>query len=352
MDLLPENVNEVFFKTLLYNTFYYNKNFKLLIVPLYEPIKSNKDIIVVYNLLFKDKLPNSEDLNEDVVYYLCIYYLFIGNINYATELLIKNIDQYNHLLSICLLAQIETKKNNLMKGEQLYLRAFENGCLQSLTPLIDVYDRLNYVDSMNKYISIATEKNIGGVFNYLACSSINNTLIVEYYMKAINLGNIDAMYNLARYYKDLKDYDQMIFYFNLAVKHEDVDSMYNLAKYYFKYNNIDKALYYYELILKTPQICSIKYKSIFFLLNYYSSTLNDDIYIEKCKSILNLLTSTNIEKFIISQLHLNHLYLLKSLFLENSKLLSENVELKYRPDGQGYLETKEHFESCAKLYFS
>ena len=73
---------------------------------------------------------------------------------------------------------------------------------------------------------------------------------IKYYRMAINLGNTDAMNNLACYYKKEKDYVQAIQYYQMASELDNTNAMCNLARYYNEKENYVQAIQYYQMAIK------------------------------------------------------------------------------------------------------
>ena len=76
----------------------------------------------------------------------------------------------------------------------------------------------------------------------------NYTQAIKYYQMALELGNTDAMCNLACYYDKEKDYDQAIKYYQMAIKLGNSTAMNNLAMHYYeKEKDYDQAIEYYQM---------------------------------------------------------------------------------------------------------
>ena len=78
----------------------------------------------------------------------------------------------------------------------------------------------------------------------------NYTQAIKYYQMALELGNTDAMCNLACYYDKEKDYDQAIQYYQMASELDNTNAMCNLARYYNEKENYVQAIQYYQMAIK------------------------------------------------------------------------------------------------------
>ena len=83
-------------------------------------------------------------------------------------------------------------------------------------------------------------------------------IMLKYYLKAIQKGNSDAMFNLGSYYKEQGDYKQMEKYYLEAINNGDNDAMNNLEVHYLENNNyIELIKFYYKYNHKKDLIKSI-----------------------------------------------------------------------------------------------
>jgi len=83
--------------------------------------------------------------------------------------------------------------------------------------------------------------------------------IVLWYKKAIQSGQcMISMYNLADYYKQMGETDNMLDYFQMAVDHGDVDSMRELALHYYNLGNHEEFRHYYMMALRHPKFSLYK----------------------------------------------------------------------------------------------
>lgn len=111
-----------------------------------------------------------------------------------------------------------------------------------------------------KYLLRACENGLSEAFNALG-THYNNTKkydkMEEYFLKAIELNNVDAMINLARFYS-FKDNDKMIQYYEMAVDLKSLDAMCILAEYYeSSRSTIDLAMKYYEMAIELGDVDSM-----------------------------------------------------------------------------------------------
>ena len=69
----------------------------------------------------------------------------------------------------------------------------------------------------------------------------------EYYQKAIALGNVPAMNNMAFYYESIKEYDEMLKYYQMAIDKGFSYAMNNLGHYYKDIGDEESMLKYYYM---------------------------------------------------------------------------------------------------------
>ena len=108
-----------------------------------------------------------------------------------------------------------------------------------------LYDLLinNIIDDEYKsaiYISMI------GTYYYI---KNNGKLSKEYFLKAIELGDIDAMNNLADYYLTKSKYDEAIKYYNMSIDKGSVIGMNSLAYYYESISDEENMLKYYNMAI-------------------------------------------------------------------------------------------------------
>lgn len=99
-----------------------------------------------------------------------------------------------------------------------------------------------------KYYKMAVKNNHPGAANYLGDLYVRLVANMaegeerdkylaeskELYLVAVNGGDVYAMYNLGDLYKAEGDYETATTYFRMAAMHGDVDAMFNLARFYFE----------------------------------------------------------------------------------------------------------------------
>lgn len=73
---------------------------------------------------------------------------------------------------------------------------------------------------------------------------------VKYFLMAINLGDTQAMIDLALYYQDILNYKRTIKYFLMAVKQGNTEAMLQLGNYYHYSGDYDNAVVYYEMAMR------------------------------------------------------------------------------------------------------
>ena len=133
--------------------------------------------------------------------------------------------------------------------KKYYLMGTEKQNIYSIIELGKYYEyvKKNNVE-MTKYykmaIDIITNNSIWNVYDYTYKSA--TTL----YNIAIDDGNIKFIYNLAEYYKNMKNYKVMIKYYLMAIEKECVSSMYNLACHYKNNYKHSEMIKYYLMAIE------------------------------------------------------------------------------------------------------
>ena len=70
----------------------------------------------------------------------------------------------------------------------------------------------------------------------------------KYYLMAIEMGDLNAMFNLGLYYKKIENYEEMKKYYLMAIEKGESIAMNNLGQYYqFIEKKYDEAIKYYEM---------------------------------------------------------------------------------------------------------
>lgn len=110
---------------------------------------------------------------------------------------------------------------NFEKAEQYYLKAIEFGDLKAPYNLAMVYGKQNEINKAEKY-----------------------------YLKAINIGDSRAPYNLANLYNDKNAFGKAEKYYLMAIEYGNIEAINNLAIIFSKQNELKKAEEYYLMAEK------------------------------------------------------------------------------------------------------
>ncbi len=74
--------------------------------------------------------------------------------------------------------------------------------------------------------------------------------MLQYYLKAIELNNSNAMFRLGSYYRSIKKYDDMMTYLMMAIELKNSDAMCELAIFYGNFNCVTKGVYDFNNMIK------------------------------------------------------------------------------------------------------
>jgi tetratricopeptide (TPR) repeat protein len=99
----------------------------------------------------------------------------------------------------------------------------------------------------------------------------NFDLMKQYYLIAIQHGNVNAMVNLGNYYQLYNNYNMTIKYYSMAIELGNAEAMTNLADYYKNRGDSIKMMKYYIMA-----ICQGYSKAMVGLANYYCMQGNEN----------------------------------------------------------------------------
>lgn len=108
----------------------------------------------------------------------------------------------------------------------------------------------------------------------------NLELMEENFIKAMNLGSVEALISLGNYYEELEDNEKAKEFYIKGIENNDSKCYFYIALLCKKDKNIDDMIKYFNLSLLNGN-----YYSYFYLLDYYKNNNND----EKCLEIYLLL---------------------------------------------------------------
>jgi len=153
----------------------------------------------------------------------------------------------------------------------------------------------NEYDKMKQYYIKAIQMgNTNAMFSlglYYQNHEHNYDLMKQYYLMAIELGNDIAMCQLGYYYANINlNYELMKTYFDMAIKRNNCDAMFNMAVYHFNHGNYDEMKKYYYMAIEHNHTLSMKnlaeyfkniehdeYNYVYYILVYinYSDEVTD-----------------------------------------------------------------------------
>jgi tetratricopeptide (TPR) repeat protein len=193
-------------------------------------------------------------------------------------------------------------------------------------------------DTMEKYYNDAVEiGNLDSMINYAIHNETickNYTKAAELYLMAIDLGDSDAMYNLADMYQRMREYEKMIKYYDMAIEYGDKESILCLFKYYqqmFRKSTepdiekqlLSKMIDYYSLAVKSiPQLHS-----------------DTNTHFKKCLNELDVFQRKKLWEFIGTPQN--------EIAAENYRLLISDKDLIVYENKVRLFESLNHVSDCA-----
>lgn len=161
-------------------------------------------------------------------------------------------------------------------------------------------DILNIFNSNNPDLS-NFDLNNGIILNWIGLYyqyyNKNTDLMKKYYLMGIDINNIGCMMCMGQYYREIKDYENMINYYKIAIDNECFQAMYILGKYYFDMQNFNESYKYFNMI--HPTIMNKIKKNEIIL-----KSLDDKINIFKCKiNFITMLIESNNYFSEITKIH-------------------------------------------------
>ncbi|AYV81957.1 MAG: hypothetical protein Harvfovirus86_2 [Harvfovirus sp.] len=200
------------------------------------------------------------------------------------------------------------------------------------------YLKIDYDEALKWYLN-AAEKNNTNAINIIAsyyikgrAVQINYSLAINWYERAVALGDCHAMNHLGLIHKRglgvNKDNPTALKWFKLAADHGSTDALWNIADQYETSQDLRNALKYYTIayhnykIIKNKMLCK--------------------------KKIEHLMRSQDMNIEILQEW---------IMFKDENKTLKDEIdslttELSYRPDGPGYQQAKDEFESLSNKKFT
>ncbi|MEM9545110.1 MAG: hypothetical protein AAGA77_04010 [Bacteroidota bacterium] len=131
----------------------------------------------------------------------------------------------------------------------------------------------------------------------------------QYYLKAINKGDIDSLYNLAVMYQEIGENEKSERYYLAAIKEGIVPALNNLALLYYYNNwNIEKAFEYSSKFIK-KEVDDLRGAVVYNIIALAAAKTKE--YLVKRNAIIILLTQarTNSLQVILLEFYLSNLLL-------------------------------------------
>ncbi len=233
--------------------------------------------------------------------------------------------------------EMEQRINELKHVFEKYELPINNDIYQN-EPLIHslydlfMYDIIEDDNNDNKYLDF-----VGTYSTYI---KINYELAEKYYLKAIEMGNESAIYNLGRLYKILKRYDKMEEYYNKIL---DKETAYELGKYYSK-TSLEKSLKYYTIAAEKGNNNACQKLGMFYFQSkqydlmdkYYMLSFecgDKDVLYQLISNYMHIKNNEKLLKYLKLSLNNNDY---KSLI---SSILYFNNINKYEPELESYILT-------------
>jgi len=200
--------------------------------------------------------------------------------------------------------------------------------------LVDIFNSTNL--DINKY-DLENGKILNIIGLYYQYIKKNYELTKKYYLLAIEKENVDATYNLGRYYECFENHELMKVYYLLAIEKNHVGAMNKLGLYYQKIQNYELMKKYYLMAIEQENVYAMN-----ILGCYYGK-------IEKNYDLLKKYLLLAVEKeYVIAMNNLGHYY----------KYTEKNYELmkKYyllaieKEDMFAMFELGEYYGSIEKNY--
>ena len=122
--------------------------------------------------------------------------------------------------------------------------------------LIDIYNLF----ILNKLPDTIDDKNNDILYMYVGLyHQIHKNFepMKENYLKAIKLGNTDAMRRMGSFYEEQKDYKNMIKCYLMAIEKNDSHSMFSLGLYYEEKKDYEKMIKYYLMAIEKDETAAM-----------------------------------------------------------------------------------------------
>ena len=165
-----------------------------------------------------------------------------GQFNEAIKLLIKSKKSTKEINM--LLGYLYSEQKEYEKAEEYYLKAIDAGNNDALFNLGNLYSEQKEYSKAEEYYLKAIDTGNNKALNNLGnlySKQKEYSKAEEYYKKAIDAGNNDALFNLGNLYSEQKEYSKAEESYKKAIDTGDNDALFNLGNLYSKQKEYSKA---------------------------------------------------------------------------------------------------------------
>ncbi len=224
---------------------------------------------------------------DTCIYYRCLFYAINGEYYKFLQLLkIKEI--YNNKYILHIIGQTFEYTARYATMKKYYMMAIELGNKQSMCRLANYYLQVERNEAFMKiyYLKAANADAYLALGNFHRYD--NPHLAINYYIKAADMGNTTAMLNVANYaYAQLEDTTNKLGilekYFTKAIEYGDIRAMYEYGNFWqCSCGDINRMGYYFLLAISLMDPLHSKYnmyiyKTMIYRIKYYFSVAEQDI---------------------------------------------------------------------------
>lgn len=241
------------------------------------------------------------------------------NYDLENHIILNLIAQYYHLIFI-----------DYENAKKYYLLAITNGNIDSIFSLALYYKIVekNYEEMIKYYLLTIQYDSVDAIHALEDLADYyyyhDNIKMKKYYLLAIEKDSVVAMESLANYYREMKDYEQMITFYKMAIEHGDIKSIKYLANYYREIKDYEQMIKYYLLAIEHDNSYALTILEIYYRndLKFYHLLSNlenkSNITIEKINKLLECSTvleyvnklntiENNIQECLICYNNLQHI---------------------------------------------
>jgi TPR repeat protein len=192
-------------------------------------------------------------------------------------------------------------------AEQYYLQAIEKGDVNALNNLAVLYNNQGKTEAAEQYYLQAIEKGHVNALNNLAVLYSNqdkSESAEKYYLQAIEKGHVNALYNLALLYSNQGKIESAENYYLQAIEKGDVNALNNLAILYNNQEKTEAAEQYYLQAIEKGHVDALNNLAVL----YYKQNRNAPSAVELMQSYQNQNTDEDrYQNLVILELWSGHL---------------------------------------------